>query len=824
MVLPARNTSAESSNVTRSVQPRSFFARHRGLILLSMLFSFPLVGWQAWESAQNIDNSVRQWLPSGNRETAEFDWFMERFGGDEIVFVSWEGCTIDDPRLEQLALAFEEKSSNDAAPFARIQTSRRLIQQLTSDRFGLSRREAIKRLTHSFVGQDGKTGCAVLTLSDAGKLDRKNTMNTLFHVAEADCGIPVGRMRVAGPVVDNVALDIESQETIRKYLPLCIGLVLLTGIWSLRSVRISLYIFAIAIYNACFSLALLRWCGGQLNLVLIMLPTLVYVLSISSAVHLVNYYYEARRNPGRSTPVSAAVSDGWKPCLFAALTTAFGLASLGISQITPVREFGIYCAISLGVSFLTTFLFLPALLESNSQRSGQQPKRRSKTRRSVHHQIETAANPLIQTVSRWVTRRYKLVTLVGIALMVTLGIGVIKTTSSVRILGNFSDQHQILQDYAWLEENIGPMIPVEVVIAFDDSVEANNLQRVELVRRVSETLDELDEVAGTVSAATFVPAVPQGSSIGDVVRRAAMGTRLDLATSEFVTAGLLSETHHDQAWRISARIKALEDIDYGHFIDRLRRKTEPLLVDKKGRRLEGASVTITGIIPLVYRAQRQLLNDLAMSFVTAFVIISVVTAIIVHSWTGGCVAMIPNLFPVLIVFGLMGLLGLPVRISAVLTASAALGIAVDDTLHFFTWVRRAVDAGADRKQAVRSAFTRCAPAMFQTTLINGIGLLVFAFTLFLPTRLFAILMIALLTAALAGDLVLLPALLVGPLGKFVRPKLIRPRRREHTVVPNSAHANNPETLPERSSAVDTVHSKYVSVSLKEAETASGSRS
>lgn len=785
------------------MQPPSFFARYRGLILLSMLVSFPLVCWQAWESLQNSDNSVRQWLPDENRETAEFDWFMERFRGDEIVFVSWEGCTIDDPRLEQLALAFEAGSSSDESPFARVQTSQRLIKQLTSDRFGCSLGEAIKRLTHSFVGPDGKTGCAVLTLSGAGKLDHKETMNTLLRVAEVDCGIPGGSLRVAGPVVDNVALDVESQETIRRYLPLCIGLVLLTGIWSLRSVRISLYIFAIAIYNACFSLALLRWCGGQLNLVLIMLPTLIYVLSISSAVHLVNYYYEARRNPGRSAPVAAAVSDGWKPCLFAALTTALGLASLGISQITPVREFGIYCAISLGVSFLTTFLFLPALLELKSQSSRQQPRRRSKVQ-TVHRHIETAANPLVQTVSRWVTCRYKIVTFVGFGLIATLGIGVIKTTSSVRILGNFSDQHQILKDYAWLEENIGPMIPVEVVISFDDSVEANNLERVELVRRVGKTLDGLDEVAGTISAATFLPDVPQGLSVGDVATRAAMRGRLDLATSEFATVGLLSETQHDQAWRISTRIKALEDIDYGYFIDRLRRKIEPLLLDKEGRRLKGASVTITGIIPLVYRAQRQLLNDLAMSFVTAFVIISLVTAFVVHSWTGGCVAMIPNLFPVLIVFGLMGLLGVPVRISAVLTASAALGIAVDDTLHFFTWVRRAVDAGADRKQAVRSAFTRCAPAMFQTTLINGVGLLVFAFTLFLPTRLFAILMIALLAAALVGDLVFLPALLVGPLGKFVRPKLIGPRRRKHAVVPSSTRVDDAETLLERPTTVDSV--------------------
>lgn len=765
--------------MTRFVPPLSFFARHRSLILLSMFVSFPFLAWEAWVSLQDSDNSVRQWLPHDNRETVEFDWFMERFRGEEVVFVSWKGCTINDPRLEQLASIFEQKAKSGASPFDRIQTSTRLIAQLTSKRFGLSRQEAIRRLTNSFVGPDGRTGCAVMTLGESGKRDRSKAMATLRQVAQVNCGVPLSHLRVAGPVVDNVALDEESQQTIQKYLPLCIGIVLLTGMWALRSVTISLYIFAIAIYNACFSLALLRWCGGQLNLVLIMLPTLVYVLSISSAVHLVNYYYKARKRPGRVAPVSAAVRDGWKPCLFAALTTALGLASLGVSQIAPVRDFGLYCALSLMVSFLTTFLFLPALLEWQPRQSKDAQQPESKSEHDVHYHIHTVSNPLVEAVSRFVTRRHKFVTIGCVAVVVTLGVGVVKTTSSVRILGNFSEEHRILQDYAWLEKNVGPMIPVEVVVTFDDAVEASNLERVELVRRVSRSLNELDEVAGTVSAATFMPAIPNGTTREDNFKREAIGKRLDRSTPEFETAGLLSETPQDQAWRISARIKALEDIDYGYFIDRLRKRAEPLLVDSNGRPIAGASVTITGIIPLVYRAQRQLLNDLAVSFVTAFAIITAVTAIIVHSWAGGGVAMIPNLFPVLIVFGLMGLAGMPVRISAVLTASAALGIAVDDTLHFFTWVRRAVDAGAERAQAVRSAFSRCAPAMFQTTLINGVGLIVFALTMFLPTKLFATLMIALLAAALLGDLIFLPALLAGPMGKFLRPTLIRPRRRKH---------------------------------------------
>lgn len=104
-----------------------------------------------------------------------------------------------------------------------------------------------------------------------------------------------------------------------------------------------------------------------------------------------------------------------------------------------------------------------------------------------------------------------------------------------------------------------------------------------------------------------------------------------------------------------------------------------------------------------------------------------------------------------------------------MTASAALGIAVDDTLHFITWFRRGLGRGMARDQAVRFAYGRCGRAMFQTSMICGLGLLLFALSGFIPVRRFALMMFALLTLALAGDLVVLPALLVGPLGRVFRP-------------------------------------------------------
>ena len=105
-----------------------------------------------------------------------------------------------------------------------------------------------------------------------------------------------------------------------------------------------------------------------------------------------------------------------------------------------------------------------------------------------------------------------------------------------------------------------------------------------------------------------------------------------------------------------------------------------------------------------------------------------------------------------------------------MTASVAMGVAVDDTIHFLTWFRRGLDEGMNRQNAIMLAYDRCATAMTQTTLIGGLGLAVFSLSTFMPTQRFGILMLVLMLAALVGDLVFLPAILAGPVGRVFNSK------------------------------------------------------
>jgi predicted RND superfamily exporter protein len=181
------------------------------------------------------------------------------------------------------------------------------------------------------------------------------------------------------------------------------------------------------------------------------------------------------------------------------------------------------------------------------------------------------------------------------------------------------------------------------------------------------------------------------------------------------------------------------------------------------------SAVYTGIVPIVYKAQQALLVSLIDSTKWSFLTITPLMMLVARSWRAGLVAMLPNALPVLVVFGAMGWLGIEVDVGSMMTASIALGVAVDDTIHYLTWFREELGRCGDRKIAIVRTYQRCATPTFQAALISGMGLSIFAFSTFTPTQRFGYLMLTILWAGVASELIYFPALLAGPLGAVFTP-------------------------------------------------------
>ena len=745
---------------------RPLYSPSRRLICFALfLIALPLVLFGAHKAVESNSNRVQDWLPEDFNETKQLHWFVERFGSGEILVLCWDGGTLDDPRLEQVAETIRKAESTKTGKslFRDVLTPNDLLNKLTAPPLELSPSEAQRRMRGWLLGRDQTTACILALVSEEGSHDRHEAVRAVYQAAQQAAGIAPSQLRVGGSTVDSVAIDEASQAYLIPLNVLAYCLCITLTFACFRSVRISLTIVSLALFCELISLANLYYSGSHMDSVSLLMASVVYVLSISASVHVVNYYREAFLAVGETDAMEKAVRDAFIPCFLASLTTAIGLGSLGISKIVPISKFGIYSAVAVMQAFVVIFLLLPSAMKQWPVRNRQFPIRTGKPVKKLFGW---------KTLIRWVARTHLGIVAVTFVLMVVAAIGLTRLETTVRLHDLFFPSAKILQDYKWIEERLGPLVPVEVVISLPkpDGKEQPLLEQLRLVETVRTALQKVDGVEATLSASTFAPPLPRAVGFRAITRQTVMRRRMERHRDDLIASNYLRVEDANNLWRISLRVPSGRNIDYGRFMEDLQKAGGTVLTAANKSDFPGATAVYCGGVPLVHMAQEQLLKDLIESFMLAFALVGLTMILLLRSLLPGLLVMIPNVIPSLLVFGFMGWSGHAVEMGSMMTASVALGIAVDDTLHFITWFRRGLTRGYGRFRAVCYAYARCGRAMVQTSLICGLGLFVFALSTFVPISTFSWLMVVLLAAALLGDLIVLPALLLGPLGRIFSAK------------------------------------------------------
>ena len=941
-----------------SPQKRSFYQRWGWAIIAVTVCLTPFAFFSAGRTVLSNVNKVEDWLPKNFVETTQLAWFRKHFACDQFIVISWEGCKLadpsrlddqDDPRIERVAQLLVPDSDAVAAEqsltpeldtarrryFKAVSTGRRVIDSLVAEPLKLAPESAVERLQGTMIGPDRRQTCVTVTLTPEALSELKLVLGhgqrrifrpnvppgALLRLLE-QAGVPADDLRMGGPPVDNVAIDEEGERTLVRLAGLSGLLGLGLAWWSLRSVLLTMIVFSCGVLSAATSLGLVWLTGSTLDAILMSMPSLVYVLSISGAVHLINYYRDAVRSGGLDGAVERAVIAAWKPAFLCTITTAIGLLSLVTSEIVPIRKFGIYSASGVFTLLCVVYFFLPAALHVT--KFGRRWVGESSEEDDRHSHVLTKGEKFWGAFGALIVRNHALVSVGCVVFIAIASWGLTNTRSSIELLKLFDGKAKILKDYAWLEDNLGKLVPLEIVVRFDseiqsdesgktislgpDSLKLSFLERLETIVRMQKMIDERFGEAGSnvignsLSAASFAPELPpSGGDTFSYVHRKTFDVRLSSSREEFAKAGFLKYDPLDNSemWRISVRVAAFKNVDYGEFVRELRDVARPVLdahdarvrVLAKlnswldGREPAGARIVLwkfedkdsttavaqdgddeiitahlsallsqsrckvfriqadprsttisqleklqatdavvvlgkfndadlqtirsvvphtidarvrqpsaqsqlaanalrpdprgseqaevdaiyTGVVPIVYKAQRALLNSLVESTFWSFLTITPIMMFVSRSFAAGLVAMLPNVLPVLVIFGGMGWMGIPLDIGSMMTASIALGVAVDDTIHYLARYREDLDHYGDRKKAIVATYQHCAIPTLQAAMISGLGLSVFAFSTFTPTQRFGWLMLTILIAGVISELVMLPALLAGPLGRVFQP-------------------------------------------------------
>ncbi len=625
----------------------------------------------------------------------------------------------------------------------------------------------------------GAPAALVIYLNEAGMADKGETIRNIRAAAD-EVGIAAESFRLGGgPVAASALNQAVMRSAWDRDYPLWMlhqrsvlvasGLIgLLLTFYLMRSLRLGLLVLAVSYFTPLVTVALVPVTGGSMNMVLVVMPSLLLMLTISGSIHVGNYWrHAAARDMKRA--VIRAVEMAREPCLLASLTTAIGLLSLTTSHLTPVRDFGLYSALGMLISLVMVLYALPSLLQMF-------PPRQPAVEETEYHFWRGLANHI--------AKHSTVVTSVFLAICVAMTAGLVYFRTETKVIKYFQDSTRVYQDYTFLEDNLSGIVPVQVVVNFTSSDRRgpNFADRAALVRKLQNRIAQLPDVSGTMSLADFLPAsepLPEDAGKADIFRHNSRAKAIESrvkedeahrAKSYLVIAEEDSEFSRpgDELWKITAQVAVLSDLDYSDLMVDLDQISKEILHVEPS-----AGHVVTGMVPLFLETQKEVLYSLIRSFCLAFGVIAVVLMIVLKHPLAGFFAMLPNVLPIGMVFGMVSWLRIPVDIGTMITASVALGIAVDGTLHLLTWFRKGIMEGKSRTDSLAQALEHCGPAMFQTSMVTSLGLVVlYPADLLLISR-FGWLMASLIGMALVADVILLPALLAGPLGTFIERQMLK---------------------------------------------------
>ncbi|MEO0425167.1 MAG: MMPL family transporter [Pseudomonadota bacterium] len=499
---------------------------------------------------------------------------------------------------------------------------------------------------------------------------------------------------------------------------------------------------------------------------------LLAITTISFTIHLIARYRELCII-GYSNDHIALVYETMKsklaPCLYTALTTAVAFASLMVSDIRPVAEFGFIMVLGIGVGLVVTYSFFAGILVMVPYSKKPKP--------------QTQAALLTGSFSKLATSRPWTILVVSVALAAAGWAGITQLSVNNRFVDYFRSGSEIRDGMVFIDENLGGTIPFEVVLEFppwepeetdedDDFASFDDDEpdvfperywftpsRVALLDRLESYLGERAEVGKVISISTLEQ-IARAFNDNKPLDYLQITAVLALVPEE-IKASLIRPYASPATGelRLSARI---HETGPKFSQEELFADIENYAVTELG--LEREQVHVTGMAVLFNDMLKRLFSSQQSTLLAVLGAILLTFAVLLRSIRLAILGILPTALAAESVLAVMGWVGIPLDIMTITTAAIIVGIGVDDAIHYLHRFKEERALGHDTVTAVRNSHASIGNALYFTSITVVVGFSVLALSSFVPTIYFGVLTALAMVLALVANLVVLPALLI----KFYR--------------------------------------------------------
>jgi predicted RND superfamily exporter protein len=740
-----------------------------------------------------IDTSFEQMLPSGDESRAYYDRVRKIFGNDEtllLVVHHPDGVFREDvlaaiarltPRVEAVYGVASVLSLSTAPNISSVDGDlviAPLFETPPSHPAALAevRRKAFANPLYagSLVNEKGDTTSLVIQLLDISEAE-------FTRISPADAGWIGSLLDAPEPPAEQRAVDRQIQalaaeelgegvqswlvgsahikaETTRTLIddlvlviPLALLLIAVVAGLSFRTVRgVLLPVSAIGV-AVFWTLGVMAAIDPLLNMVTVSVPMLLLVIGFAYAVHVVSCYYHAvEEGPGAEGSAAArGLETVLLPTFVTSLTTVAGFFSLVTHPLAAIRQFGLYGGIGVGFAGLAAITFVPAVLQLLKEQAPH-----GGAAGAEHGGAPTRPfDRLLAWLGDFDVRNANAIFLVVALLALLSAFGIPRIQVNSTMVSNFPEHSPVRQAVAAVNGHLGGAGQINVVLETDYPKGFTEPSILKQVEELQGWLAKQPAVSGSTSILDYIKLLHQGFNDNDPAQYRIPASRNLVTQLLFFGGSDDTKRFVDSQYQLAnvlVRTTALDSADLGVLVQGIEERLAQLSDPLRGR--------VTGNLVLISKTNDEIAFGQAISVGSAFGMIFLIMAGLFMSLRIGFIAMVPNVFPVLLYFGVLGWTGVTLNVTTGLVASIVLGISVDDTIHFFSSFNRFARQHASETEGVKATLLHLGRPVTYASLALCAGFAVLGASDLRQQAEFGWLAAGTLVAAAVADLTFNPAL------------------------------------------------------------------
>lgn len=611
--------------------------------------------------------------------------------------------------------------------------------------------------TNNIISKDLKTTAIVINLKNGlNKNQEAKLISNLRQIIAQYKGMEEiylgGTSMIASDMIDFIKQDLSTYSIL---LAILIAICLWLFFKSIRWVILPLFI---CILSVIFASGIFEIMGWQITAVSSNFIAIQLIITTSIVIHLICTYKElALKNKKLDQRQLSylTMSKKAKPSFWAIFTTIIGFASLCVSDIKPVMMLGVMMSVSVCISLILSFILFGSTL---ALLPPQKIQGSDKTKK------------VMQVISKIPLKASTKIFVIYLAIF-ALGLwGITKLKAENSFISYFDKKTEISKGMLLIDKDLGGTIPLDVVVKFNKNTKDKELdefemefeqinddsyyfdaKRVRLAEKIHKYLQGLNHVGSTLSINTLLQILNELKIGNDAFMLAAIQMHMPADFKDILINPYVNMQKDEL--RFSIRLKdSDEDLKRDELIKNIKNGLEQISKE------ENVKIEVLGAMVLYNNVLQSLVASQIQSIGITILILFLIFILIFRSATISFIAIISNLIPLCLVFGIMGILNIPLDVMSITIAAIAYGIGVDDIIHY---IHRYLQERKTKKekQAILDTHKSIGSAMLYTSAAIFVGFSTMMSSNFAPTIYFGGLICLVMMAMLVAALTLLPALL-----------------------------------------------------------------